>query len=227
MVGGQDDDAVVVDAGRLDAVHDALHPAVHERKLGIELGGTLSIGMAHVVQGIDVDEAERRFLVHDILHALLHDGFRIRPGIVDPDPVVHAQGVGIVEEVAPFADDAGFSLGPGLLELVEDGRLGVVLRQDQRFEIRRSAVARDTRRLDGRSVHHRAPVGTARGREYGPLVQGPGTLLHHFLDERGLPFFHAPGSPAVQADEDDMGGEVRLFGLRLCAGNGEKRRQDN
>ena len=105
---------------------------------------------------------------------------------------------------------------------MEERGLGMMLREYQRLEIRGRAVARDAGHFDGGSVHHRAPVGTARGRKHRPLVQGVAPLFHLFPDERGVPLLETPGSPAVQADDDDVTGDVGLLlwtGLASANGN--------
>ena len=222
VVGGQDDDAVVIDAGFLDTFHDAADTVVHQREFGIVFGGAVAIGMAHVVQRVDVDETKHRLLVHDVFHAFLHHRIRMPARVVDPLEVVQAQGVGIVQEIAPLAHDAGFRIGPGLFEQMEEGGLGVVFREYQRLEIRSGAVTRDAGHFDGGTVHHGSPVGAARGRKHRPFVQGVAPLLHLFPDERGVPFFKTPGTPAIQADDDDVTGDVGLLlwtGLASANGN--------
>ena len=227
MVGGKDNDAVIVDAGFLDAVHNPAHTVVHQGQFGIIFGRTLSVGVPHVVQGIDVDEAKFRFFRLDILHAFRYNLFGVLRCVVNAFVVVQAKGIGIVEEVSPFAHHAGAGLRTLLFEHVEEGGLASVLREQDGRKGGMVFIAGNAGKLHGGPVHHGRPVGAADGRTHGAFVQRPGAFLHHGLDKRRLSFFHAPASPAVQADEDDMGGEVRLLGLRLGTGNGEKRRQDN
>ena len=77
VVGADDEDRVVVDSSLFGAFDNPAYAVVNLRKLSHVLSGTLTIGVAHVVESVDVDEADHRLLLLDVLGALLNDGVRM------------------------------------------------------------------------------------------------------------------------------------------------------
>ena len=72
MIGRQDNDAVIVDTSFLDSVHYPLHTTVYSGQLSVVLIRTLAITMSGVIESVDVDEAEQRFFLFDVLRALIN-----------------------------------------------------------------------------------------------------------------------------------------------------------
>ena len=144
-------------------------------------------------------------------------GFRI----FNPFVVAQAKGIGIIEEISPLAHHTGFGLGTHLPHHVEEGGLGVVLRQQDGREGGMVFVPGDSGKLHRGAVHHSRPVGAADGGAHRAFVQRPAAFFHHRLDKGSLSLFHTPGSPAVQADYNHVGGKVLL--RCLPAGNHQQR----
>ena len=67
MVGRQDYDAVIVDTSFLDSVHNPLHTTVDSGQFSVVFIRTLAKTMSGVIKGVDVDEAEQRFFLFDVL----------------------------------------------------------------------------------------------------------------------------------------------------------------
>ena len=200
VVGSEDDDAVVIDSCFFDPFHDSPDTLVGNGEFVIVLLGSLAECVAPGVEDVDVGEEQDRFLFLDILHAFLYDCVRPFCTLV----IVEAEGVGIIEEIPPFADDSGFRFRACFLQDMEESGLGIVLSQEKGLEIRMVGVADDAGRLCRGAVHHGSPVRTAAGRNQSAFFKGPGTFFHHLFDERIFAFLHAPASPAVKTYQNDM-----------------------
>ena len=169
-----------------------------------------------MVHRVDVDEEQFRLRFLDIACAFFDDRL-----VVDALLVIHAEGVAVVQDESPFGDDAGLGGGPLLLQDMEEGRLGAVLRQEDGLEDGAGLVVGDARGFRGRAVQRGCPVGTADGGTHRAFAEGVASFLHLFTDEGDVGFLHAPGAPAVHADDDDMPRDVFFLGLQ--AGRDQQR----
>ena len=112
MVRGQDDNTVIIYSGLLDRVHNPLHTAVDSGQLSIVLIRSLAKRVAGMVKSINVDKAEHRFFLNDILGALLNYGLRMARRVIDGFLIANALEIHIVADITPLADDSSLGIRP-------------------------------------------------------------------------------------------------------------------
>ena len=127
VVGGKDEDAVVIEPSLLHSIEDLRYLAVAVLHRSIVFVSATSKAVSGMIHCINVDEADYGFLLLDVLHALRHNGLGVFRGLVDFLVVVQAEGIGIVLEATPFAYDTQLGIGTFLTHQVEEGGLSIVL----------------------------------------------------------------------------------------------------